>query len=89
MSNGELDDEVFNQTALHLAILGKHERVIERIVKHKPSGGVASINAPNFNMKNSKQQTPLSLAIKLGLHSVAQSLIDEGASVNVTNSDGL
>ena len=83
------NDVVFNQTALHLAILSKHEDVINKIVKHKPSGGVAFINAPNLNLKNSKQQTPLSLAIKKGLHNVAQLLIDEGASVNVTNSDGL
>jgi ankyrin repeat protein len=37
---------------------------------------------PNLNIKNSKDQTPLYLAIQLGLHSVAQMLINAGASVD-------
>lgn len=92
-ASGDGDEFVHNQSPLHLAVIGKHENVIETIVRFKPSGGGRDLNAtmltPNLNLKNSKQQTPLSLALKLGLHSVAQLLIDEGASVNITNSDGL
>ena len=85
---------VYNQTPLHLAILAKNEEVISKIVKFKPSSAssndlASSCVAPNLNLKNSKQQTPLSLSLSLGLHSVAQLLIDEGANINSTNAEGL
>ena len=85
---------VYNQTPLHLAILAKNEDVITKIVKFKPSSVstndlASSCIVPNLNLKNSRQQTPLSLALSLGLHPVAQLLIDEGANINSTNSDGL
>lgn len=89
-SDGE--EFVYNQTPLHLAILNKHEKVIESIIRFRPSTSrdlTGSTLAPNLNLKNSKQQTPLSCAIKHAMHPIAQLLIDEGASVNVTNSDGI
>lgn len=93
----EIDDEylssVYNQTPLHLAILARHEEVIRTLIKFKPSTSsndlTCSVICPNLNLKNSRQQTPLSLALSLGLHSVAQMLIDEGANINSTNFDGL
>ena len=86
----EASNDAYNQTPLHLAILGKKEEVIQRIVMYKPaSRDNLSATIPNLNLKNSKQQTPLSLALQLGLHSVAQLLIDEGANINFTNSEGL
>lgn len=92
----DVDDDdyenVYNQTTLHLAILAKNTEVIEKIVRFKPTSGndlASSSLVPNLNLKNSKQQTPLSLALSLGLHAVAQLLIDEGANINSTNSDGL
>jgi ankyrin repeat protein len=85
-------ENVYNQTTLHLAILAKNADVIEKIVRFRPTSGndlAASSLVPNLNLKNSKQQTPLSLSLSLGLHSVAQLLIDEGANINSTNSEGL
>jgi ankyrin repeat protein len=81
------EESVFNQTPLHLAILGRHEPVIEVILSHhdraSKKGDVGSaLMMPNLNIKNSKDQTPLYLAIQLGLHSVAQMLINAGASVD-------
>ncbi|KAI1307992.1 Rabankyrin-5 [Halotydeus destructor] len=83
------DDHVYNQTPLHLALMGRHAHVIRTLVTFKPTSGLSASGPPNLNIKNSKQQTPLTLAIKFGLHDVAQLLIDEGASVNITNGNGL
>ena len=89
------EEQVFNQTPLHLAIIGKHESVIEVILNRKDSsasmkGDVGSaLMMPNLNVKNSRDQTPLSLAIESGQHSVAQMLINAGASVNIVDANGL
>lgn len=86
------EDYAYNQTPLHLAILGRNADVIDIIVKYRPISRdnlSASAVIPNLNLKNSKQQTPLSLALQMRLHSVAQLLIDEGANINFTNSEGM
>lgn len=93
----EVDDDymsnVYNQTPLHLAILAGHEDVIKTLVTFKASTSTNDLTShsvsPNLNLKNSRQQTPLSLALSMGMHSVAQLLIDEGANINSTNSEGL
>ncbi|XP_067130283.1 rabankyrin-5 [Centruroides vittatus] len=80
------------QTPLHLAILSKQERAIEAIIEHKgytQHASDVSLIVPNFNIKNSRDQTPLSLAIEMSLHNVAQKLLSGGANINVTNIDGL
>lgn len=91
-SDEDDDDKVFNQTPLHLAIANRHEEVVKTILNFKQSTGsndLASNIIPDLNIKNSKDQTPLLIALDTELHSIAQTLIDEGANVNVANSDGL
>lgn len=79
---------IYNQTALHLAILGRHETIIKEIINyHDRASRMGHLNSalmtPNFDMKNSAHQTPLSLAIKLRLKDVAEMLILSGSDVDV------
>lgn len=88
------EEKVYNQTPLHLSIIGRHEPVIEVILSHhdraSKKGDIGSaLLMPNLNIKNSRDETPLYLAIQMGLHSVAQMLINAGASVNIVNVNGL
>ena len=53
------------------------------------SSSETNVVVPNFNVKNSKGQTPLSLALELKLFSVARKLLAGGANINVTNEEGL
>ena len=89
------EEQVFNQTPLHLAIVGQHEAVIDVIVNRTGNGSSmkgevsSALMTPNLNAKNSRDQTPLSLAIHSGQHSIAQMLINAGASVNIIDANGL
>ncbi|KAG8181142.1 hypothetical protein JTE90_002502 [Oedothorax gibbosus] len=88
----EEEDAVYLQTPLHLAILGQHEATIQAILDHKAFSQASSENSivvPNFNVKNSKGQTPLSLALELNLCKVAQKLLSGGANIDVTDDEGL
>ncbi|GFY63345.1 rabankyrin-5 [Trichonephila inaurata madagascariensis] len=93
MMNVNIDEDVvYQQTPLHLAILERHENTIQAIIDHKSFSQVNSetgIVVPNFNIKNSKGQTPLSLALELGLFKVAPKLLAGGANIDVTNDEGL
>ena len=82
---------VFNQTPLHLAIAAHHEEVVKSILNFRQSTGneLASNIIPDLNIKNSRDQTPLLIALDSEQHSIAQTLIDEGANVNIVNSEGL
>ncbi|XP_054156411.1 rabankyrin-5-like [Oppia nitens] len=95
MSSPESEQHVFNQTPLHLAIAGKHESIVEVILNYYTDKSSAmkgdlgsTVLMPNLNIKNSKDQTPLSLAIQSGLHMTAQLLINAGASVNIVDANG-
>ena len=92
-NTSNLDNQkVFNQTPLHLSIANKHEDVVKLILNFKQStsgNDLASNLIPDLNIKNSKDQTPLLIALDTESHSIAQTLIDEGANVNIVNSDGL
>ncbi|XP_076367426.1 rabankyrin-5 isoform X2 [Tachypleus tridentatus] len=88
------DDEnfAFQQTPLHLAIKNGHEETVNAIIEHKVythHSTDPSIIVPNFNLKNSRDQSPLSLALDLGLHKISHKLLSYGANINVTNSEGL
>lgn len=71
------------QTPLHLAIKYKQTNVINALL---------SADNPkkyNFNLKNSSGQTPLGLALSQELPDIATQLLKAGASVNVTDVNGL
>ena len=44
---------------------------------------------PDFNLKDSIEQTPFALALWNGYHQLASHLLLGGASINDTNSDGM
>ena len=71
-SSSKEEEEVSRQTALHLAILGKHVDVIKVILERSQS---ECGQKPNLNLKNSADQTPLSLALSNGLHDIAVELL--------------
>lgn len=88
----EEEMEPYLQTPLHLAIMGQHEETIQAVIEHKSFAQMTSemtVVVPNFNIKNSKGQTPLSLALELQLFRIAQQLLSCGANINVVNADGM
>jgi ankyrin repeat protein len=60
-------------TALHLAIANRHLEVIKEIIDRFKQGG--GRHRPDMDLKNSRDQTPLSLALSQGLHDIAMDLI--------------
>ncbi|XP_074596039.1 rabankyrin-5 [Brevipalpus obovatus] len=117
------DDEIYNRTPLHLAIINQHENIIRIILEGSKKAGKSisnnnnsspssspsspnsnasslstaetaslhSINSPsrlNLDIKDSNDETPLSIALRLKLLDIAQLLIDEGADPNVQDSNG-
>lgn len=86
-------DYVYNQSPLHLAILGQHQEIIKQILSYHDrasrKGLLDSILlTPDLNIKNSQHQTPLALAIGLKLMEVAELLINSGANVDVRDEEG-
>ncbi|RWS28105.1 rabankyrin-5-like isoform X2 [Leptotrombidium deliense] len=85
-----IEDNVYNQTPLHFAVMANQEEVIRTILKFKDSNArdlASSIIAPNLNIKDSREKTALTIAVEKGLHAVAQLLIDEGANVNIVDAE--
>lgn len=83
-NNNQLNDHevIYNQTPLHLAVENKHEDIVKTILNFKlqatGSNDLASNLIPDLNIKNSKDQTPLLIALDTEQHLIAQILIDEG-----------
>ncbi|XP_077288215.1 rabankyrin-5 [Arctopsyche grandis] len=95
-SYGEKPNCVYRQTPIHFAVLKNHEGPILAIIERKLYLNANSAKAnegngilvPNFNLKNSDGDTPLSLALELGHLSLVVSLIKGGADVNARNGKG-
>lgn len=97
----ESESEVYNQTPFHLAILHQHESIIKAIINRIKSQSTSSASTnmdfnnssssssiSPYDIKNSNDETSLSIALRLKLLEIAQLLIDEGANVNIKDSDG-
>ncbi|XP_027194970.2 rabankyrin-5 [Dermatophagoides pteronyssinus] len=85
---------VYNQTALHLAILGGHDAIVERILSFHEGWSRkgcldSALLTPDVDVKNSHHQTPMSLAVETGRISVAEMLIQAGADVNIKDFNGI
>ncbi len=85
---------VYNQTPLHLAILGRHREIIQEILSYHDRASRKgaldhSLLTPDLNVKDSRAQTPLSLAVQHQLTDIAEMLINGGADVDVRNEQGL
>lgn len=94
---GEEDDEpvrnaVYHQTALHVAINHRNLQCVQAILDHKVytqhNNDDMTVVVPNLNIRDSEDQTVLSLALLTGQHGAAQKLLAGGASINVVNRDG-
>ena len=64
---GRIPPDAYNQTPLHLAILGRHDSIIKEILSYHDRASRkgrldSALLTPDLNIKNSKHQTPLSLA---------------------------
>ncbi len=60
-------------TALHLAIAGRHLEVIAAILKRFRE--TEGYNRPDLDLKNSSDQSPLSLALSRGLLEIGTDLL--------------
>uniref|UniRef100_A0A2R5LJ33 Ankyrin repeat and fyve domain-containing protein 1 n=1 Tax=Ornithodoros turicata TaxID=34597 RepID=A0A2R5LJ33_9ACAR len=93
LSISAMDDETtaYLQTPLHLAVLCEHADTVKSILEYKVVAQQCPSNPPlpNLNVKNSRDETPLSLALELSLHSVARDLLAAGASLDVVDGEGL
>lgn len=67
-------------SALHLASLNGHHSVVECLIKARPQSDV--------NLRNSRQQTPLLLAVDKRHVTIAKLLLDNGAQVNAQDDVG-
>nr|XP_037289089.1 LOW QUALITY PROTEIN: rabankyrin-5-like [Rhipicephalus microplus] len=86
------EDARYLETPLHRAVLNKHVEAVRSILRHKelavktPGAGLL---IANLNLKNSKDETALSLSLELGLHDMARELLAAGASLDVVDAEGL
>ncbi|KAJ1524187.1 hypothetical protein ONE63_010710 [Megalurothrips usitatus] len=82
------------QTPLHVAVANAHEDAARVIVDYRinyrcQKGDPRAVPTPNLDCKDSAGDTPLSLAIRLGMQEVTQHMLTAGADVNVRNGKGL
>ncbi|XP_072043178.1 rabankyrin-5-like [Amphiura filiformis] len=80
------------QTPLHMAISNQHADVVSVFLEHRTNAlqsqdGIQII--PDFNLRDSNDQTALGLALWTGLHSFAAQVLHAGANINYTTSEGM
>uniref|UniRef100_A0A1B0CGM8 Putative ankyrin n=1 Tax=Lutzomyia longipalpis TaxID=7200 RepID=A0A1B0CGM8_LUTLO len=73
------------RTTLHFAVVENNLAIIEAFVEHQKSGK----EKPDFNLKDSNGDSPLSLALALAKKDLVPALIDGGADVNDRNGQDL
>ncbi|KAG0712539.1 Rabankyrin-5 [Chionoecetes opilio] len=85
------DAAIFRETALHRAIRNKNEEDIRAILDHKEyceSNKADLLLTPDLNSRDSDDLTPLGVALGTGQITVARHLLEAGADINTTNSQG-
>ncbi|KAF7496693.1 Rabankyrin-5 [Sarcoptes scabiei] len=92
-NENDLLSNIYGQTALHLAILGENESIIQEILSyHNQASRKGCIDSilltPDLEIKNSEYQTPLALAVEMNVFSIAQLLISAGANINIKTKEG-
>merc|ERR1719305_1710536 len=81
--------EVWRQSALHLALAAGQETVVTCLLEFsQPNDGLTS-TLLDINLRNSKDETPLALALCKGFTHLGQQMIQSGADVNVVDASGL
>ncbi|XP_048482111.1 rabankyrin-5 [Plutella xylostella] len=82
-SYGELNDTVYRQTPLHLAVLNNHEACVRAILE------AARAERPALDLCDSQGDTPASVALTEGHKSLVMLLVAGGADPDVRNGAGL
>lgn len=83
--------ECYGRTPLHIAVTDKRKDVVNCFIDFRGSlgrGGRLPI-VPDFNLSDSEDQTPLELALCTGQISIAQRLLEAGASIEQQTTNGL
>jgi len=81
--------EVWRQSALHLALAAGQETVVTCLLEFsQPNDGLTS-TLLDINLRNSRDETPLALALAKGFTLLGQQMIQSGADVNVVDASGL
>lgn len=75
------------RSPIHFAVECNQSEVLTAFVQHKQDGNPTEV--PNFNLKNSDGDSPLSLALSLGRNELVPLLIQGGADVNARNGQDL
>lgn len=76
------------KSPIHFAVVANQLEVLNVFVQHKLDGSTSS-EVPDFNLKNSDGDSPLSLALSLGRKDLVPILIKGGADVNARNGQDL
>jgi len=81
--------EVWRQTPLHLALDAGQEAVVTCLLEFsQPSPGLDT-KLLDLNLKNSAEETPLSVALGKGYNHLARQMIQSGSDVNVIDGSGM
>ena len=81
--------DVWRQTPLHLALEAGQEAVVTCLLEFsQPSPGLDT-KLLDLNLKNSAEETPLSVALSHGFNHLAKQMIQSGSDVNVTDGSGM
>ncbi|CAH1801017.1 unnamed protein product [Owenia fusiformis] len=86
------DGIVAKQTPLHVAIANRHEPVVKVFLDYKAKATSTGDNMaiiPNFNLKDSNDQTVLGLALWNGYLNIAETLLNGGSNINDVNAEGM
>ena len=81
--------EVWRQSALHLALASGQQTVVTCLLEFSQPNDGLTITLLDINLRNSRDETPLALALSKGFTNLADQMIQSGADVNVTDASGL
>ncbi|XP_039298509.1 rabankyrin-5 [Nilaparvata lugens] len=80
----------YRQTPIHIAIRYHNDNAVKAILEYKSTlDDVKDALMPNLNLKDSKGDTPISLALTTKMQNLVADLIQGGADVNIRNGEGL
>ena len=89
LQTGAEAGEVWRQSALHLALSSAQETVVSCLLEFSQPNDGLTTTLLDINLRNSRDETPLALALSMGFTHLAEQMIQNGADVNVTEASGL
>ncbi|CAH0394295.1 unnamed protein product [Bemisia tabaci] len=79
----EANSIVYKQTPLHVAITNRQDSCVKAILQFKATQDQNATVVADLNLKNSRDDSPLSLALNCQMQHVVPDLIKGGADINV------